>query len=423
MFKLLLMFLFICSNGLCSNWLCSNGYGVASKENNGSGKYDKPFLSVLKKAKRKNKSAHNMPGIDFIYVIANKKCHRFNGLMRSFSRYGINPYRFTAFESKDISFNTMFRACIHGSRRYSGFEANRLIVRGGKFVLDKRKMSSAKEGYVNRAMSIKCISRALSHISIIKDAIDSGYEHIWIMDSGTELRRNPHDLSIYVAKANEEIPDWTSLYTDYSERDQADQLKPLTKFYLRPDVDFYDPNYYLDRAGEEEKTDAYSEDDSDIDKSCARNLVEDKESKELNTCQEWDQNHPQKDNGSGNGSGNGSTGPSDNPGGSRSCNLGELKSYEQRAKGNTRTRVNFTIQNKRSIAIDSSHSTDIKEFKHVGILKGAHSYILNRKGMKLIMDYYLEHKIFIPYAQEIQIIEGMCPYYIPDPVTKNMNKG
>lgn len=62
------------------------------------------------------------------------------------------------------------------------------------------------------------------------------------------------------------------------------------------------------------------------------------------------------------------------------------------------------------------------DFVKVGLLRGAHSYILNRKGMKLILDYYFEHKIFIPYWFEIQVIPGMVPYVVPEPVTRNTNK-
>lgn len=397
MFKQLLVLLAISSSMFCSEEVSTQHY-------------DKPFLSALKVAKRKGKSSHKMAGIDFIYVVTAKICHRFNDLKRSFAKYGLNPYRFTAFESKDISFNSMLRTCLHGSRRYSGIEANRLIVRGGEFVLDKGKMSSSKEGYVHRGMSLKSLSRSLSHISIIKDALDSGYETIWIMDSATELRRNPNDLSIYVAKANEAIPGWTSLYTDYSERDQADQLKPLRKFFFRPDVEFLDPDDYLARADNiadniEEAEDAYTQDDSDTDKSSSRNLVGYKKPVQIAACEKWDQNHTEHQ-----GSLDGATGPSDQPG-SNSSNEGN------------RARAYFVNQNQ-CVAVDnSSNPAGVEGFSRVGLLKGAHSYILNRKGMKIILDYYLEHKIYIPYAQEIQIIEGMQPYYIPEPITMNMNKG
>ena len=368
--------------------------------------YDKSFISALKMAKRKNKVPHRIPGVDFIYVITAKKCHRFNDLMRSFSKYGINPYRFTAFSAKDLYANTMYRTCLRGKRGWREFEGNRLVARGGKFVFDSRKMCNPKEGYVNRKMSIKSLSRALSHISIIRDALESGYETIWIMDSATEIRRDPNVLSTYIERANTEIPDWTSLYTDYSERDEADQLKTPTKFYLRPDISFYKPDFYLART--QEQSDAHSNFDSVVNKSCARNFMEGVH--ELRACEQWRQNHPEENSG-----GDGATGPSDQPGGSNN-------SYEGN-KGNTRARVDFIVQNKRPIVSDPSDSDVGEQFIQVGLLKGAHSYVLNRKGMKLIMDYYLDHKIFIPYAQEIQIIPGMNPYYIPEPITKNQNKG
>jgi hypothetical protein len=313
--------------------------------------YDMPFLSALKQAKGKDKEYHKMSGIDFVYVITAKKCNRFDDLKRSFSKYNVFPYRFTSFSPKDISHDTMFRTCLRGSRRYKRIEANKLVVRRGKFVLDKRKMRSSRAGHIHRRMSLKALSRALSHISIIKDALDSGYEHIWIMDSGTTLRTDPNTLCTYLERADKEIPDWTSIYTDFSERDAEDYLEPIGHFYGRPDVEFLEPDEYLVR--EEQNNDPYDYSDDEVD------------------------------------------------GGSDQDSSG---GYQEREDGLEKGKLD-------------------DKFTHVGLLKGAHSYILNKKGMKLIMDWYLDHKIFIPYAQEIQIIPGMHPYCTPEPITRNQNKG
>lgn len=409
MYKKLLLALLISSIGYCG-------------QETDSRSYDMPFESALKEAKGKDKESHKMSGIDFIYVITAKKCHRFNDFKRSFAKYGVNPYRFTAFSPSSISSDTMHRTCLRGSRRLRRVTAQKMVVKKGKFILKKRKMLDRSSGYIHSKMQIKKLASALSHISIIKDALESGYENIWIMDSGTELRCDPNILSNYIVRANKEIPDWTSIYTDYSERDSGDYVEPIMKFYWRPDIDFLDPEEYLQRQYEEIDDDSYDNDDDEIDESSVSNTMGRNQSKknrqyrERLICEQWKQNHPDD----GNSSGDGATGAQDSPG-TNSSYLPSRYNHEKFAI-QTGTGIGVSDSNIRPTAHDSSSSNDIETFSPVGLLKGAHSYILNRKGMKLIMDWYLDHKIFIPYAQEIQIIPGMHPYIVPEPVTRNQNR-
>ena len=383
--------------------------------------YDKPFLSSLKAAKGKRKAKHNMAKIDFIYIITNKRCHRFDDLMRSFKKYNVTPYRFTSFGKKDLTSDLMFRTCVRGCRKFGQLTANKLVYTSGEFKFATRKMCSNESGYVNRGMSQRQLARSLSHISIIKDALDSGYENIWIMDSGTQLRCDPIILSQYISAANTEIPGWTTLYTDFGQRNLDDNIVPVNRFYFRPDFQFLDPDQYLSRAYEEEQG-AYSENDNDFDKSSSSVVVAGVQAQALNACEQWKQNHP--DSGSGD---SGATGPSDQPGSNSSYNSdnsinsensGDKDAYEQ---GQARARASFIIQNKRFAVTNNAASTNDSAFIRVGLLKGAHSYILNKKGMKLMLEWYLEHKIFVPFWQELQIVPGMEPYFISEPVTINQN--
>ena len=353
-----------------------------------------PFELALKEAKGKDKEEHKMSGIDFVYVVTAKKCHRYDALKRSFGKYNVNPYRFTTVSPSEINFRTMQRACLHGSRRYSKFMASTVVRERGRTSLKKKKMSSYNAGYVHQKMSTKKLSVALSHISCIKDAIDSGYQTIWIMDSGTELRVDPNVLSSYILRADKEIPDWTSLYTDIGERDFSDRIRPLKKFFCRPDFRFLEPEAYFNRMFEgqadepkEKGSVAYSKKNSDIVKNNGKyflgrgdfeNHKKSRESRELLAVEEWE---------------------------------------------NDQMNDSFTQETLTTDIIKAVPSQTKDAFTKVGLLKGAHSYILNKKGMKLIMDWYLDHQIFIPYAQEIQIIPGMNPYYIPMPVTRNQNRG
>jgi hypothetical protein len=407
MLKKVLSLLIVSSIAFCGEPTYSNIYTPPSSS------IDK----VLKSAKGKDKEIHKISGIDFIYTITAKKCHRFNDLKRSFGKFNVCPYRFTSISPSNISSKTMYRSCLRGSRRLHRVIGQKMVKKKRKLILARKHMEDYSSGYIHKKMSIKKLASALSHISCIKDALDSGYETIWIMDSGTELRCDPNILSKYIERANKEIPDWTSLYTDYSERGRLDDLETIGNFYYRPDFDFLETEDYLSREEEDSEDDSYFEDDNSNNESSNVNTLgrlenwKYMEARERLICEKWNQNHPDEGN-----NGDGATGPSDNPGGSNN-------SYEQQSKKPPRARIKFIVKNKRTTAFDIGNSASIEKFSHVGLLKGAHSYILNRKGMKLILEWYQDHKIFIPYAQEIQIIPGMHPYCVPDPVTRNQNKG
>lgn len=354
-----------------------------------------PFEQALKPAKGKDKEDHKMSGIDFVYVITAKKCHRYDALKRSFAKYNVIPYRFTSVNRREITHRTMQRACLHGSRRFSKFCARTDFSQGGRTVLKKQKMSNYDSGYIHQEMSIKKLSTALSHISCIKDAIDSGYQTIWIMDSGTELRVDPNILSSYVQRADKECADWTILYTDYSERDGLDNVRSLKKFFYRPDFQFLEPEIYFNRMFE--NYEEYEEGQGIIRDGSKGNVsLKDSRRDFMGRDQVWQHKKSRE-----------------------SRELLAIKSWANDGVNEKFTQATAVPEIVKVVV----NKADGDKFHKVGLLKGAHSYILNKKGMKLIMEWYLDHQIFIPYAQEIQIIPGMNPYYIPSPVTRNQNKG
>jgi hypothetical protein len=369
--------------------------------------------SVLKKAKGKNKGAdHSMAKIDFVYSIARKDCRRYNDFDYRFFKHCICPYRFTSVSKGEISSNTMDKACVHGRSSFRKILANKLEGHHGENVLSQDKMNDYSVGYVHKHMSLRALAESLSHISVVKDAYDSGYQHIWIMDSGTEVRCDPNILSSYVQRANEEINDWTILYTDYSERDVKDNLKPVGRMYGRPDVIFLEMDDYISRGLDEEEQQGpiamlesgrYIHSGKQINKFWDKDIGRGFKDEYFEFCDDNDNNSS-----GATGSDSGQGGASDGaPRGDEWWKASFRESYTQCLYPPNVVRVN---------------KANNDGFIRVGLLRGAHSYVLNRKGMKLILDYYFEHKIFIPYWFEIQVIPGMVPYAVPEPVTRNTNK-
>jgi len=67
----------------------------------------------------------------------------------------------------------------------------------------------------------------LSHLSIIQDAYDRGFENIWILQDDIDILRDPKLIDEYVDQLSEIDPKWDLLYTDLDMRQYENPEKPL----------------------------------------------------------------------------------------------------------------------------------------------------------------------------------------------------
>lgn len=93
------------------------------------------------------------------------------------------------------------------------------------------------------------IGCSLSHLSVLQDAWDSGFETIWVLEDDFVLKGNPHLLSIHISKLDQLAPDWDLLYTDMdtenapfydAPNDFETDLKGHLLYYWRPDMKLKD---------------------------------------------------------------------------------------------------------------------------------------------------------------------------------------
>lgn len=99
----------------------------------------------------------------------------------------------------------------------------------------------AEEG---RSYFVHCLAKGpigicLSHISVLKDAWDSGYETIWVMEDDIEVIQNPHLLSTLIDQLDDLVgkENWDVLFTDQDIRGSDGQYIPAYGMAKRPDMD------------------------------------------------------------------------------------------------------------------------------------------------------------------------------------------
>ncbi|HSX03671.1 MAG TPA: glycosyltransferase family 25 protein [Rhabdochlamydiaceae bacterium] len=101
------------------------------------------------------------------------------------------------------------------------------------------------------------IGCTLSHLSVFKDAYDSGYQTIWVMEDDIVVVEDPHRLSAVIEDLDALVGSdgWDVLYTDYDclfvdkEKDLASQI-PLK---WRPDMPFLNIQYLIEHQDMGEK--------------------------------------------------------------------------------------------------------------------------------------------------------------------------
>jgi len=107
----------------------------------------------------------------------------------------------------------------------------------------------AGRSYFAHNMSRGAIGVAMSHLSILQDALDSGYKTIWIMEDDIELIQNPHKISELINKLDDAVgkEKWDVLYTDQDSKDKNGGALLCNSFGIRPDFFPEDPKRFSKR--------------------------------------------------------------------------------------------------------------------------------------------------------------------------------
>ena len=108
-------------------------------------------------------------------------------------------------------------------------------------------------------MTPGAIGCSLSHLSLLQDAYDSGYQTIWIMEDDIVVKKDPQEISSLIKKLDLLIgkDGWDILYTDTDAADrsqynvQQDFEQDLTAdlwFFSRPDMDLSNRSSFAKRT-------------------------------------------------------------------------------------------------------------------------------------------------------------------------------
>jgi hypothetical protein len=171
--------------------------------------------SVAEQLKKvEGKSAHHcMRNIDFIYIInLDERPEKWASCIQQLLPYGIEPFRFSAINGWKLSNEVLDSV---GVKYKPGMPEGWMAT---CFLPNKHieEMHVPGRGYIHSTMQQGAVGCILSHLSVLKDAWDSGYKTIWVMEDDIKVLQDPHILSELIDKLDSAVGEdgWDLLYTD-----------------------------------------------------------------------------------------------------------------------------------------------------------------------------------------------------------------
>lgn len=186
----------------------------------------------------KDKSCTSIRNVDFIYMInLDQRPEKFKTSIDQLKPYGIEPYRFSAVNGWELSLETINDV---GIKLEPGMNQN---IKGTSYLFQNKGeathemfLTHTGQTYFSHCMSKGAIGIVLSHLSILQDAFDSGYETIWVMEDDIHVIKNPHNISSLIDVLNDKIGkgNWDVFFTDQDTKDNNGNYVSCLGYALRP---------------------------------------------------------------------------------------------------------------------------------------------------------------------------------------------
>ncbi|MBI2743537.1 MAG: glycosyltransferase family 25 protein [Chlamydiales bacterium] len=198
-----------------------------------------------------NKSdVHKMKNIDFIYTInLDQRPEKFASCVEQLEPYGILPYRFSAVNGWELTLEQIDELGIKYEPWMTSGKWGTCYPIGGDGTPQHFIVEEVGKTYFSHCMSKGAIGIALSHLSILQDAYDSGYETIWVMEDDIEVIQNPHVLSDLIEKLDALVgkDGWDILFTDQDTKNSQGAYVPCSSYAWRPNFAPVNPYRFADR--------------------------------------------------------------------------------------------------------------------------------------------------------------------------------
>lgn len=187
-------------------------------------------------------SAYSMKGIDFIYLInLDQRPEKLRTTLDQLTSFQIYPYRFSAVNGWELSLEAINDVGLNFSPEMDGGFLGTSYHLDGNFEPSHEIIQNIGQTYFCHCLARGPIGIALSHISVLQDAYDSGYEVIWVIEDDIEVIQDPRTLPAIIEKLDQLVGkgNWDVLFTDRDMRDQRGNYTTSYHAGRRPDFLYF----------------------------------------------------------------------------------------------------------------------------------------------------------------------------------------
>lgn len=195
----------------------------------------------FKKALNKTEG-HGIKNIDFIYMInLDERPEKFQMSLDQLLPFGIYPYRFSAVNGWKLSLEAINDVGVKFSPEMEGGFLATSYHLDGKGQPSHEVIQNYGQTYFVHCLPRGAIGCTLSHLSVLQDAYDAGYETIWIMEDDIDIRSDPRKIPDLIDRLDSLVGkgNWDILFTDRDFRNAAGHYAPAYTAAKRPDLAFF----------------------------------------------------------------------------------------------------------------------------------------------------------------------------------------
>lgn len=193
---------------------------------------------------------HSMRNIDFIYMInLDERPEKFERSSAKLAPFGIYPCRFSAVNGWRLSLAALNDLGVtYGPWMSSGGWGTYYPV-DGTGEPQHEVVQQYGRTYFSHCMSRGAIGIVLSHLSVLQDAFDAGYETIWVMEDDVDIVRDPRVLSDLIDELDDLVghSGWDILFTDRDTKNNNNQYVNCSAYAWRPNFVPANPTKCLEK--------------------------------------------------------------------------------------------------------------------------------------------------------------------------------
>ncbi len=193
--------------------------------------------------------AHQMANIDFIYMInLDSRPEKFASCAEQLSPYGIYPFRVSAVDGRKLTLDVINDVGVTYEPWMESGHLGTSYLPGGDLKPFHDILHVVGRNYFTYCMGRAPIAIALSHLSVLQDAYDAGYETIWVMEDDIQIIKDPNTIPSLINKLDDLLGKrWDILFTDQDTKNSRGEYVPCFSYAWRPNFTPKNPERFGER--------------------------------------------------------------------------------------------------------------------------------------------------------------------------------